>query len=275
MNNTNPFIPQGSLLEQKNKKRARFQVAVLSIFGFNVLLMVSILLIQGCKRDDSAQNDSSSQPLIASNAESNAPTADSSNVAPPLSPLPSNNIAMTPPNTMPNGQPSVPVTMPPVMTPANMGTASDYTIAAGDTLATIGKKMGVSARAIVAANPGVVPTKLKIGAKLHIPAPTMTASAGSPTTGMAVTDSSDGSIYTVKSGDTLGKIAKTHQTSVKAIRELNASVATTDRIKVGDKLKLPVKSSAASATALAPIDSNGVSTAATTPVSNPLPSAGH
>ena len=95
MNNTNPFIPQGSLLEQKNKKRARFQVAVLSIFGFNVLLMVSILLIQGCKRDDSAQNDSSSQPLIASNTESNAPTADNGNVAPPLTPPPSNNVAMT------------------------------------------------------------------------------------------------------------------------------------------------------------------------------------
>src|SRR5438552_18336599 len=106
MNNTNPFIPQGSLLEQKNKKRARFQVAVLSIFGFNVILMVSILLIQGCKRDDSAQTDSSTQPLIASNTESNTATADN-NVVPPMPSPASNTVAMTPPN--------IPVTQPPAM----------------------------------------------------------------------------------------------------------------------------------------------------------------
>ena len=90
-----------------------------------------------------------------------------------------------------------------------------------------------------------------------------------------MTDPGDNSMYTVKSGDTLGKIAKTHETSIKAIRALNPSVATTDRIRVGDKLKLPAKSSSATATALAPVDSTGASTAATTPVSNPLPSAGH
>ena len=268
MNNTNPFIPQGSLLEQKNKKRARFQVAVLSIFGFNVLLMVSILLIQGCKGADSAQTDSGNQPLVASTNETTTGTSDSSNVAPPLSPPANNTVAMTPPN--------VPtVTPPPTMPPASVGTASDYTIAAGDTLATIGKKMGVSARAIEAANPGVVPTKLKIGAKLQIPAPTVTASSRGSTGGTAMTDSGDNSMYTVKSGDTLGKIAKNHETSIKAIRALNPSVASTDRIRVGDKLKLPAKSSGTTATALAPVDSTGASTAATTPVSNPLPSAGH
>ncbi len=191
MNNTNPFIPQGSLLEQKNKKRARFQVAVLSIFGFNVLLMVSILLIQGCKRDDSAQNDSASQPLIASNAESNTVASDSTSAAPPLMPPASNSVAMTPPNTQPNIQPNVPVTQPPVMQPVNVPVAaSDYTIVAGDTLATIGKKMGVSVKAIEAANPGVVPTKLKIGFKLHIPAPTMVASTAGSTAGtVAMTES--------------------------------------------------------------------------------------
>src|SRR6267154_1176093 len=117
MNNTNPFIPQGSLLEQKNKKRARFQVAVLSIFGFNVLLMVSILLIQGCKRDDSAQTDSTNAPLIASTNENSATPPDNNNATPPLTPPPSNNVAMTPPNLQPN----VPVTQPPVMTPMNAG----------------------------------------------------------------------------------------------------------------------------------------------------------
>lgn len=225
-------------------------------------------MIQGCKRDDAAQTDSGNQPLVASSNETATGTSDSSTVAPPLSPPASSTVAMTPP--------SVPVTPPPTMPPGTVaGTATDYTIAAGDTLATIGKKMGVSARAIEAANPGVVPTKLKIGAKLQIPAPTVTASSRGSTGGTAMTDSGDNSLYTVKSGDTLGKIAKNHETSIKAIRALNPSVATTDRIRVGDKLKLPAKSSVASATALAPVDNMGASTAATTPVSNPLPSAGH
>ena len=46
MNNPNPFIPQGSLLEQKNKKRARVKVAVFSIFAVNILV-ISPLLIRG------------------------------------------------------------------------------------------------------------------------------------------------------------------------------------------------------------------------------------
>ena len=45
MNNSNPFIPQGSLLEQKNKKRARVKVAVFSIFAFNLLVVTPLLYL--------------------------------------------------------------------------------------------------------------------------------------------------------------------------------------------------------------------------------------
>jgi LysM repeat protein len=45
--------------------------------------------------------------------------------------------------------------------------------------------------------------------------------------------------YTVKSGDNLEKIAIGHSTTVKAIKELNSLA--TDRIKIGQKLKLPTK----------------------------------
>ena len=44
-------------------------------------------------------------------------------------------------------------------------------------------------------------------------------------------------VYLVKSGDTLSRIAKTHRTSVKAIREANN--LTTDRLSVGQKLNIP------------------------------------
>ena len=44
-------------------------------------------------------------------------------------------------------------------------------------------------------------------------------------------------IYKVKSGDTLTTIAKHHGVSVRALRSANN--LTTDKIKVGDKLKIP------------------------------------
>jgi chromosome segregation ATPase len=44
-------------------------------------------------------------------------------------------------------------------------------------------------------------------------------------------------LYEVKDGDSLGKIAQNHKTSVKALKELNG--LTQDRIKKGQKLKLP------------------------------------
>jgi LysM repeat protein len=62
-------------------------------------------------------------------------------------------------------------------------------------------------------------------------------------------------MYTVKSGDTLTKIAKAYGTTVKAIESENN--LTTTEIKVGKKLKIPAKAAAAPApepvTAPAPV----------------------
>lgn len=52
-------------------------------------------------------------------------------------------------------------------------------------------------------------------------------------------------VYVVKAGDTLERIAKTHGTTVKAIRAANQ--LKTDRINVGKKLKLPQTTNAAPA----------------------------
>ena len=54
---------------------------------------------------------------------------------------------------------------PPPVTPA----ATEYIVVKGDILETIAKKNGVTVKALEAANPGVVPTKLKIGQKLVDP----------------------------------------------------------------------------------------------------------
>ena len=53
----------------------------------------------------------------------------------------------------------------------------------------------------------------------------------------------DSQVYTVKSGDTLGHLAKTFGTTVKTIQAENN--LTTTSIKVGQKLKIPAKAEAA------------------------------
>jgi len=68
MNNLNPLIPQGSLLEQKAKGKPHLRVAYIIVAIH--LVFLGGLLIQGCKRDDKsgttsgqATNDTTLPPL--------------------------------------------------------------------------------------------------------------------------------------------------------------------------------------------------------------------
>lgn len=103
-----------------------------------------------------------------------------------------------------------------------------HTVSRGDTYYSIQREYGTTISALKAANPGVDPTKLQLGHTLTVPAPTPRAgpSAVIP----------DGT-YVVKSGDYLGKIADKHNTTVQKLREVNG--LTSDRIRVGQRLKLP------------------------------------
>lgn len=53
--------------------------------------------------------------------------------------------------------------------PAAAGPGGDYTIKAGDTPAKVARAHGVSLDALMAANPGLEPTKLKVGQKINLP----------------------------------------------------------------------------------------------------------
>jgi LysM repeat protein len=232
MNNPNPFIPQGSVLEQ-NKRRSRMKLAVFIVLAVSVSGL-TLMLIQGCKREQSADNT----PLVDTN--------------PPPMLVDTNPPALTnPPPALTNPPPVVaPVT--PVVPEA---TGTEYVIVKGDTLGKIAKKNGVTLKALEAANPGVVPTKLKVGQKLTLPAGGAVVSAAAGTsagTDMTGVSTGGGETYVVKSGDTLTKIAKSHGTTVKAIESEN-NLSTT-KIKVGQKLKIPVKAEAAApAPAPAPV----------------------
>jgi LysM repeat protein len=104
--------------------------------------------------------------------------------------------------------------------------------------------------ALKAANPTVQPTKMKPGQKLVIP-PGSKTTADTATTGAVPAADAGGQTYTVKSGDTLGKIAKKFGVKEPALQA--ASGLTTTKIIVGHKLKIPAKTEApATAPATAP-----------------------
>jgi LysM repeat protein len=231
MNNPSPFVPQGSITEQKNKTRARVRTVVSFILAIHVIGLV-VLLMQGCRKP---AEETGSTPAPDTNA---APTFDT-NTAPMLE---DTNTPST--NTSTAYIPPAPVETnpPPIVTPPAVG--QDYAIVKGDTFAGLSKKFGVSVKAIQQANPGVDPKKLKVNQKIHIPPPTATSVGTMGNSAPAPTDvtASGEQVYKVKSGDTLTTIAKHFGVSVKAIRSANN--LTTDKIKVGDKLKIPGKATA-------------------------------
>jgi LysM repeat protein len=220
MNTPNPLIPQGTLPEGRSKTHTR--IVVFSILAVHVVLLC-VLLLQGCKRTtDTGMTEATNTP-------------------PPFEPPPSFMAPTSPPPLVPQTT-SAPVvintpvlTTPPTTPSVPTEPEKDHTVAKGDSFYTISKKYGVTVRAIAEANPGVDSTRLKIGQKLKIPAP----SAARAATNGGGTAAGDEKSYTVKSGDTLMKIAKAHGVTVKALRSANN--LRTDRITVGQKLKIPAK----------------------------------
>ncbi len=243
-----------------NKKRARVKMAVLAIFSGTILLIAPVLLIQGCKRDQSSSDNTT--PDNNAVADTNAVTP--STMATTTTPATTDTNAST--NNMATMMPAQPVTPPvqPVAQPAAPA-ATTYVIVPHDTYATIAKKFSVKVKDLEAANPTMAANKLKIGSTINIPA---SGSASTTSAGMATTTDSTSSsddVYTVKAGDNLTKIAHTAGTTYKAIMALNNMTST--RINVGQKLKLPAKTTAASPMETMP------AAATTTTASNPTSGA--
>jgi LysM repeat protein len=257
MNNPNPFVPKGSLLEQQSARRSRLKLAVFCVLAVSVTGLVAVL-IQGCKRekpsDDTLNPPSLDTTNLSMDTDTNPPLTEVSNPPVPVPPPVTNtpvviNSAMPVPQ-VDQGAPTA---------------GSEYVIVKGDTLAKIAKKNGVTLKALEAANPGVVPTKLKVGKKLTLPAGGSTSADATAPAALA-SDDTGGVTYTVKSGDTLGRIAKHHGTTVKAIE--NANGLSTTKIKVGQKLKIPAKGeteTAAPAPALPPVSAPAPTTTAPAP----------
>ena len=122
---------------------------------------------------------------------------------------------------------------------------SGYRIKKGDTLWGIAKSRGLSVSALQKANPGLNPTRLKIGKSLCLPGASKstwvsTSSYSGPT-----------SRYVIKSGDTLGEVANRHGTSLSKLMASNSGL-NPRKLQIGREIKVPSNNRSIVATKTAP-----------------------
>ena len=246
-----PLLP-GSKLEQAAKSKSTFSIAAF-IFSAHVAVFL-VVLLNGCNKESSV---ASTEPASAANPAELAvqpgfEAVDTNTVAIPPGgavTFPGNLAISTNPPALPIAPPDLGSTPPGgSMAQDTTGGGSEYKIKSGDIAYNIAKTHGVSLKSLKDANPSVDLGKLKVGQTIQIPA----AGAANPKTA-ATTLKSDSvnepaatgttTAYTVKGGDTLSKIAKKHGTTAKAIRAANG--LTSDKINVGQKLKIPGKTATA------------------------------
>ena len=266
-----PLLP-GSKLEQAAKSRSTFSIAAF-IFSAHVAVFL-VVLLNGCNKESSATTASSPDPAQLSNQTDLAvqplsppPGTTEPAVVPGADTLPTN-----PPTALPGGVVTFPGTPANVATstpppipdlgaglttgagpaetlPQGAGsTASEYKVKGGDIAYNIAKANGISLKALKDANPNIDLGKLKVGQVLQMPAggaakettaKTLPKNSAAADIATEAAGASSGSTYTVKGGDTLGRIAKKNGISVKALRTANNLSG--DKINVGQKLKIPAK----------------------------------
>lgn len=233
MNSESPLVPQGSFLEQKNQGRARVRIAVFVVLAIHCAGVMA-LLMQGCKKPADAQ-------ASAADSTTNTPVA-------PFFIEPTNPFVAAPETNLPLPLPTNPAVMTPIAQEVTQqtltappATVTDHKIAKGENLGKLAKQYGVSSKAIQDANPGLDPVRMKVDATIRIPAaaPVSTASNKIAPNSTNGSNTANGNIYKVKSGDTLTSVARAHGVRAKELTALNK--LKTQRITVGQKLKLPAK----------------------------------
>lgn len=307
MSTPNPLAPQGSLLEKQARSKSTLQVAAL-IVGLHVFGLGGFLIL-GCKKEEAKSPDTSSAAVTnelaaATSPDTNAPISApltnalagagagagaaagaGAGIAAPGGAAGAGHAAADPGVSagagVGAGVGSATGAAAPDPGAAPAAGATEYTVQKGDIAFNLAKKHNVTLKALSEANPNVDLKKLKVGAKIQIPAPgEAKPSKNAAGAGAAAADSAavagagaateaasgDGSVYRVKGGDNLGKIAKKHGVSVKALRAANN--LTSDNIRVGQKLKIPAKAGGAAAAAPAATDSGAA--AAPAPVAAPV-----
>jgi LysM repeat protein len=259
MSTPNPLIPQGTFQAQAAKGASNVRLAVATIVAIHVVFFGGLLL-QGCKREPGANAAASQETnTVAVTNPMALPALDSNSLFYPTGGVPSETgtgvatqvPATDPfaPSTIGGGMPSEPTNAEALWQSSNLagnsegtltstaeatGLMKEYTIVRGDTLGAIANRNGTTLSALMEANPGIEPRRIRPGQKLQIPAAEKSPTAG---TGSSNGGSGSGKTYTVKSGDTLTKIARDHRITVGQLRAAND--LRTSLVRVGQKLKIP------------------------------------
>jgi membrane-bound lytic murein transglycosylase D len=140
---------------------------------------------------------------------------------------------------------------------------AEYRVRRGDTLGRIAARFGVRTRDLMAANGIRSANKIRVGQVLEIPGRTRVVAAA-PSQAPAAAAESDGrsasaaprnvaasGSYRVRSGDTLGKIAKRHGVSERALADANG-IRNKSLVKVGQVLRIPGGGSGSGGETVAP-----------------------
>ncbi|AOT04115.1 lytic transglycosylase domain-containing protein [Arthrobacter sp. U41] len=147
---------------------------------------------------------------------------------------------------------SVPAAMPSAFRPAEVSAPAEYTIARGDTISGIAGKFGLDTYAILKlnqlqANTLIYPgQKIKLGGSATAPEP---AAPAAPAPSAA-----SGSVYTVKSGDTLSAIAARHGVRLSEVfgwngLNMGSIIRPGQQVKIGGGAAAPAPSAPAPAPA--------------------------
>jgi LysM repeat protein len=119
-----------------------------------------------------------------------------------------------------------------------------YVVQAGDTLAAIAERFGVSAAEIARANRLADPDRLKVGDTLVIPAsarpaqqPAASGAAAQAARAPTPAPQPPRRRYTVQEGDSLWSIAEANGIGVDALRAANPGLS--ERLRVGQELVIP------------------------------------
>jgi LysM repeat protein len=231
------------------------------VVGIHVFALVLIFANPGCSSPNKPA-PSPSDTLSNSDDASNTPVsrAGSDNVSPVViagddsaaSSVPSSfdpNASATPEIRFSPTRPGTPAASTLEAQPVGDVTpATTYTVAKGDSLWTIAKKHGVSIAEIAAANNIRPNATIRLGQKLIVPAKTVSSNPGvmepamqSPATPTrAPAPSSSGSLvkHVVRSGETLGAIARKYQVKVGEIATAN-NISDPAKIRQGMELVIP------------------------------------
>jgi LysM repeat protein len=161
---------------------------------------------------------------------------------------------------------SVSTSIPASLRPAQPSAPAEYTIARGDTISGIAGRYGLDTNAILKLNNLQPNTIIYPGQKIKLTGSAPAPSAPAPKPEAPAPATSGGSVYTVKSGDTLGAIAARHGVKLSEVLSWNG-LNMNSIIYPGQKIKIGGGQSSAPAPAPAPA-------ATPAPAPAPAPSSG-